>query len=98
MCTKIRNFYKRKAGKDAGAPQYKYGDKAYAHSSPFLGSMHPGQSIQTLQNTMFRAPIYSHKIPPSDFLVIRTRYALTHTSLQSESNILYNLKLCTYEK
>lgn len=36
----------KKPGKDTGAPQYKYGETAYAHTSPFLGSLAPGQSLQ----------------------------------------------------
>ncbi|KAF7268302.1 hypothetical protein GWI33_018568 [Rhynchophorus ferrugineus] len=70
MCSKIKNYYKRKAAKDNGPPGYKYGEIAYAHTSPFLGILHPGQSIQAIENNMYRAPIYDHQIPPTDFLVI----------------------------
>lgn len=73
MCSKVKNYYKRKAGKDSGPPPYKYGEVAYAHTSPFLGILHPGQSIQAVENNMYRAPIYEHKIPETDFLIIRTR-------------------------
>lgn len=74
MCSKMKNYYKRKAGKDHGPQKYKYGETAYAHTSPFLGILTPGQSIQAVENNMYRAPIYEHKIPFSDFLVIRTRH------------------------
>lgn len=74
MCSKVKNYYKRRAGKDQGPPTYKYGETAYAHTSPFLGILTPGQSIQAVENNMYRAPIYEHKIPDTDFLVIRTRY------------------------
>ncbi|KAG8039641.1 hypothetical protein G9C98_000370 [Cotesia typhae] len=73
MCSKMKNYYKRKAGKDSGPPEYKYGETAYAHTSPFLGILVPGQSIQAIENNMYRAPIYEHKSPTTDFLVIRTR-------------------------
>ncbi|XP_063980218.1 transcription initiation factor TFIID subunit 1 [Diachasmimorpha longicaudata] len=73
MCSKVKNYYKRKAGKDQGPQKYKYGETAYAHTSPFLGILTPGQSIQAIENNMYRAPIYEHKIPQTDFLVIRTR-------------------------
>lgn len=73
MCSKIKNYYKRKAGKDQGPPGYRYGEVAYAHTSPFLGILHPGQSIQASENNMYRAPIYEHKIPYTDFVIIRTR-------------------------
>ncbi|XP_037910415.1 transcription initiation factor TFIID subunit 1 isoform X2 [Hermetia illucens] len=73
MCSKIKNYYKRKAAKDSGPPEFKYGETAYAHTSPFLGILHPGQCIQALENNMYRAPIYPHNIQSSDFLLIRTR-------------------------
>jgi transcription initiation factor TFIID subunit 1 len=73
MCSKIKNYYKRQVGKDTGPPPQKYGEVSFAHSSPFLGVMSAGQLQQTLENNMFRAPIYPHPISTQDFLVIRTR-------------------------
>ncbi|XP_055699483.1 transcription initiation factor TFIID subunit 1 isoform X1 [Phlebotomus papatasi] len=73
MCSKIKNYYKRKAAKDQGPPEYKYGEIAYAHTSPFLGILAPGHCIQAVENNMYRAPIYPHNVAPSDFLLIRTR-------------------------
>ena len=73
MCSKIKNYYKRKAAKDNGPIDYKYGEVAFAHTSPFLGILHPGQCIQALENNMYRAPIYPHVTKSTDFLVIRTR-------------------------
>ncbi|NWY49566.1 TAF1 factor, partial [Chionis minor] len=73
MATKIKNYYKRKPGKDPGAPDCKYGETVYCHTSPFLGSLHPGQLLQAFENNLFRAPIYLHKMPETDFLIIRTR-------------------------
>lgn len=73
MATKIKNYYKRKPGKDPGAPYCKYGETVYCHTSPFLGSLHPGQLLQAFENNLFRAPIYLHKMPETDFLIIRTR-------------------------
>ncbi|XP_057320639.1 transcription initiation factor TFIID subunit 1-like [Microplitis mediator] len=73
MCSKIKNYYRRKVDKDQQVPNYKYGETVFTYTSPFLGSLAPGQSIQTLENNMYRAPIYEHKAPQTDFLVIRTR-------------------------
>ncbi|XP_016841601.1 transcription initiation factor TFIID subunit 1 [Nasonia vitripennis] len=73
MCSKIKNYYKRKAGKDTGPPNFKYGETAYAHTSPFLGVLTPGQTIQAVENNMYRAPIYEHQVPQTDFLIIRSR-------------------------
>lgn len=74
MASKIKNYYKRKPGKDPGAPDCKYGETVYCHTSPFLGSLHPGQLLQAFENNLFRAPIYLHKMPETDFLVLRTRH------------------------
>ena len=73
MATKIKNYYKRKPGKDGGAPDYEFGETAYSQQSPFLGNLAPGQSLQTLENNLYRAPIYKHDLPDTDFLIIRTR-------------------------
>ena len=73
MCSKIKNYYKRKPDNDKGPKEFKYGELTYAHTSPFLGTMTPGQSIQAIENNMYRCPIYEHKLPNTDFIVIRTR-------------------------
>lgn len=73
MCSKIKNYYKRKASKDSGPPEYRYGEIAYAHTSPFLGILQPGHCIQAVENNMYRTPIYPHNPSPTDFLLIRTR-------------------------
>uniref|UniRef100_A0ABM0LZA8 Transcription initiation factor TFIID subunit 1-like n=1 Tax=Saccoglossus kowalevskii TaxID=10224 RepID=A0ABM0LZA8_SACKO len=73
MATKIKNYYKRKPGIDSKPPDYKYGETVYAHSSPFLGSLQPGQSLQAFENNLFRSPIYRHRLPLTDFLIIKTR-------------------------
>ncbi|KAJ2946083.1 hypothetical protein O0L34_g5002 [Tuta absoluta] len=75
MCTKIKNYYKRTAAKDEGPKPLKYGEIAYAHTSPFLGILPPGATQPVLENNMYRAPIYEHTIQPTDFLIIRTRQA-----------------------
>lgn len=74
MCSKMKNYYKRKAAKDIGPQHFKYGEPALAHTSPFLGVLHPGKSIQAIENTMYRSPIYEHKMQQTDFLCIRTRH------------------------
>lgn len=63
----------QKPGKDSNPPQHEYGELAYAHTSPFLGNLAPGQCVQTFENNMYRAPIYKHKVALNDFLIIRTR-------------------------
>jgi transcription initiation factor TFIID subunit 1 len=75
MTTKIKNYYKRRPGNNSNSPDYLYGETTYSHTSPFLGNLAPGQSIQAFENNLFRAPVYRHRFPESDFLVIRTRNA-----------------------
>lgn len=75
MATKIKNYFKRRPGNSANSPDYMYGETTYSHTSPFLGNLAPSQSIQAFENNLFRAPIYKHRFPDTDFLVIRTRNA-----------------------
>ncbi|KAG8190490.1 hypothetical protein JTE90_006664 [Oedothorax gibbosus] len=74
MASKIKNYYRRRPGKEASMPEYKYGELAYSHHSPFIGALQPGQSIQAYENHLFRSPIYEHSVEPTDFLIIRTRF------------------------
>lgn len=84
MCSKIKNYYKRRAGKDQGPQEYRYGEVAYAHTSPFLGHLPPGQSLQAVENNMYRAPIYDHKVWDTDFLIIRTRSgSISHLCMET---------------
>ncbi|XP_034234543.1 transcription initiation factor TFIID subunit 1-like [Thrips palmi] len=77
MCSKIINYYKRKASKDHGPPELKYGEVVYPHTSPFLGTLSQGQCIQAVENNLYRCPIFEHKIKDTDFLVIRNRHSLS---------------------
>ena len=62
MCSKIKNYFKRKPGSNSNDDYEKkkleYGELNLAHTSPFLGQMVPGQTIQTLENNMHRAPVF----------------------------------------
>ncbi|KJH47153.1 Bromodomain protein [Dictyocaulus viviparus] len=72
MASKIKNYYKKKPGKDVD-PDFEYGDMAYLHSVPFLGQLQPGQAMQSIENNLFRAPIYRHSSQHTDYLLIRNR-------------------------
>ncbi|XP_031550015.1 transcription initiation factor TFIID subunit 1-like isoform X2 [Actinia tenebrosa] len=73
MNTRIRNYYKRRPGKDDSVPSYTYGEPVPVYNmSPFLGHIKPGESLQALENNLFRVPIYEHILPTTDFLIIRT--------------------------
>jgi transcription initiation factor TFIID subunit 1 len=62
MASKIKNYYKRKPGSDTPATKQQYGELTIAHTSPFLGQMSLGQVIMTLENNLYRAPVYEHKV------------------------------------
>ena len=63
----------QKSQTDSKPPEYEHGETVYVRSSPFLGVLTPGESLQALENNLFRSPAYLHKMPSTDFLVIRTR-------------------------
>ncbi|XP_038063067.1 transcription initiation factor TFIID subunit 1-like [Patiria miniata] len=73
MASKICNYYKQKSLSDSKPPEYEHGETVYVRSSPFLGVLAPGESLQALENNLFRSPAYLHKMLSTDFLVIRTR-------------------------
>ncbi|XP_072463902.1 transcription initiation factor TFIID subunit 1-like [Notamacropus eugenii] len=73
MASQIQSYYKRKIGKDPGPPACKYGNLVFCSSSPFLGKLHAGQFLQALENKLFRAPIYLHHMPDTDFLIVVTK-------------------------
>lgn len=53
------------------APGLKYGETTYVqNTSYFLGQLSPGQTLQSFENNLYRAPIYSHSLPSTDFLLI----------------------------
>nr|CDJ83308.1 Bromodomain domain containing protein [Haemonchus contortus] len=72
MASKIKNYYKKKPGKDVD-PDFEFGDMAYLHTVPFLGQLQPGQAMQSIENNLFRAPIYRHAPQHTDYLLIRNR-------------------------
>lgn len=79
MATKIKNYMRRKPGvlhadqENEIASKYEYGEPAVVATSPFLGTLQIGESLQTIENSMYRAPIYKHEFPHSDFLVIKSQ-------------------------
>ncbi|CAJ0578024.1 unnamed protein product, partial [Mesorhabditis spiculigera] len=69
MASRLRNYYKRKTGKEA-EPDFEYGETAFTHNIPFLGVLQPGQGLQSIENHLFRAPIYRHQSRRNDYLLI----------------------------
>ncbi|EGT31438.1 hypothetical protein CAEBREN_07628 [Caenorhabditis brenneri] len=72
MASKIKNYFKRRQGNDT-EPTFDFGEMAFSHQIPFLGQLQPGQSLQSIENSLYRAPIYLHKRQSTDFLLIRSQ-------------------------
>lgn len=54
--------------------EFEFGETAYSHTSPFVGNLETNESIQAIENNLYRAPIFQHKIQPTDFLLIRNKF------------------------
>nr|VZI42241.1 unnamed protein product [Spirometra erinaceieuropaei] len=88
MATRLVNYYRPLHPRDPSLspdpaannspPDFTYGSLVYVGStdSPFLGVVRPGGCLQSLENNMFRAPVYPHKVPSTLFLVVRNRNGL----------------------
>lgn len=88
MGSVIVNYYRKRDPKDPKIPQMDLGEPFILDvndESPFkqFGVVEPGQTVQTLYNNMYRAPLFRHKPAETDFLVVRcvTHCWLNHTSL-----------------
>uniref|UniRef100_A0A914YEX7 Bromo domain-containing protein n=1 Tax=Panagrolaimus superbus TaxID=310955 RepID=A0A914YEX7_9BILA len=75
MANKIRNYYKRQNNKDPDL-ELDFGETAFTHTFPFLGNLEPGESLQAIENNMFRAPIYQHTPKTTDYLLIKSGNSL----------------------
>nr|CDS28243.1 transcription initiation factor TFIID subunit 1 [Hymenolepis microstoma] len=88
MATRLVNYYRPLVPKDPSLspdpagnstpPDLPYGSLVNVGStdSPFLGVIRPGGCLQSMENNMFRAPVFQHKTLPSDFLLIRNKNGL----------------------
>jgi hypothetical protein len=87
MGNRVINYYRRKDNDDPERPQPedKIGDVNVLlpnDRSPFanFGMVDPGETVRTLHNAMYRAPIFKHDPKATDFLVIRSSTGITGTS------------------
>ncbi|KAI8842083.1 hypothetical protein BC829DRAFT_401844, partial [Chytridium lagenaria] len=76
MGSLVLNYYRKVDEKDVTVPKADIGchtplDKVDA--TPFLnfGDVDPGQMIQAISNNLFRAPVFPHEVPQTDFLLIK---------------------------
>ncbi|CAL4062811.1 unnamed protein product [Meganyctiphanes norvegica] len=74
MCSRIKNYWHPICEEDKvpiGLPHGEYVPIG-PHFTPFLSAFRKGQVLQSVENNMYRAPIYPHQVMNTDFLVIRT--------------------------
>lgn len=77
MGQKIINYYRRSKGTDARPEKRDLGEPYILmpeDRSPFamVGQVHPGETVPTLHNQMFRAPIFKHNPRNTDFILGRS--------------------------
>jgi transcription initiation factor TFIID subunit 1 len=77
MGQKIINYYRRSKGTEARPEKRELGEPYILMSedrSPFamVGQVHPGETVPTLHNQMFRAPIFKHSPRNTDFILGRS--------------------------
>ena len=76
MGSRLVNYYRKKNLEDNARPKLDIGETAVLmpqDRSPFtlFGNIDPGETVPTLNNSLFRAPIFKQGVKPTDFLVIR---------------------------
>ncbi|EON67046.1 hypothetical protein W97_06163 [Coniosporium apollinis CBS 100218] len=77
MGSRLINYYRRKDAEDNTRPKLDIGETTVLlpqDKSPFslFGNIEPGQTMPTLHNAMFRAPVFKQEAKPTDFLVGRS--------------------------
>jgi transcription initiation factor TFIID subunit 1 len=77
MGQKIINYYRRSKGTDSRPEKRELGEPYILmpeDRSPFsmVGQVHPGETVPTLHNQMFRAPIFKHSPRNTDFILGRS--------------------------
>ncbi|XP_051147059.1 transcription initiation factor TFIID subunit 1 isoform X2 [Andrographis paniculata] len=80
MGARICTYYQKSAPNDQMGNLLRNGNNGFgsviildpADKSPFLGDIKPGTSQSSLETNMFRAPIFQHKVPSTDYLLVRS--------------------------
>ncbi|KAF4124885.1 transcription initiation factor TFIID subunit 1 [Geosmithia morbida] len=78
MGSRLINYYRRKDAKDEEQlPKQELGEYRFLlpeDRSPFslFGTVDPGETVPTLHNEMYRAPIFKHSPRSTDFIMVRS--------------------------
>lgn len=78
MGARLTTYYKKTSPTDQGATELRSQQWTGLHmplepqdDSPFLGEVAPGTSQTALETNLFHAPTFPHKVPSTDFLLVR---------------------------
>ncbi|EDQ91365.1 uncharacterized protein MONBRDRAFT_31583 [Monosiga brevicollis MX1] len=74
MCSELRCYYRKIKANDRTRPSIELGTLAILNTneeSPFLGTLPPGHPVMSIENNLFRAPIYDQKLEQTDFLLVK---------------------------
>ncbi|XP_058723327.1 transcription initiation factor TFIID subunit 1-like [Vicia villosa] len=80
MGARLCTYYHKSSPEDQSGSLLRNTDSSLGHvisldpadKSPFLGDLKPGSSQSSLETNMYRAPIFTHKVPPTDYLLVRS--------------------------
>lgn len=77
MGNRIMKYYRRRNKEDNSRPKTDIGETAVLlpeDKSPFhmFGTIDPGETVTTLYNSMYRAPLFEQSPKSQDFIVVRT--------------------------
>ncbi|XP_028793650.1 transcription initiation factor TFIID subunit 1 isoform X2 [Neltuma alba] len=80
MGARLCTYYQKCSPDDQGGSLLRTTDSSLGHvisldpadKSPFLGDLKPGCSQSSLETNMYRAPIFPHKVPLTDYLLVRS--------------------------
>lgn len=77
MQSRLINYYRRKDDNDTTRPKLDLGETSVLlpkDQGPFssFGSVDPGETVPTVTNQLYRAPVFKHDPKYTDFLVVRS--------------------------
>lgn len=80
MGAKLCTYYQKSAPDDQTASLLRSNNSNLGHvislntaeKSPFVGDIKTGCSQLSIETNMYRAPIFSHKVPSTDYLLVRS--------------------------
>lgn len=80
MGARLCTYYQKSSPDDQAGSLLRNTDSSLGHvisldpadKSPFLGDLKPGCSQSSLETNMYRAPVFPHKVPSTDYLLVRS--------------------------